>query len=307
MKLIERLEQGETILLDGAIGTELERLGAPMDAGSWCAVANRDHPSLVAQVHRNYIDAGADVITTNTYATTTAALQRGGYAEEFVNWNKTAVELARQATEQAEGEVFIAGSVSTFGSFGELDDATLRPQFYEQAKILVEEGVDLLLLETLAAKTSTIRTIIEATAGFGLPVWVGISCAHDRSSDQIVLGIEESQEHSSHKKLYEPLEEVITEIAPHVSTLLLMHTDLKATAAATQILTRCFAGPTGVYANAGYWLRPKWAFVDQVTALEYLHEAKKWVANGVQIVGGCCGIGPEHIRALHSGLRTKTP
>ena len=92
--LTARLENKEFILLDGGIGTELERLGAPMDHDVWCAVALQSHPHLVKEVHRSYINAGADVITVNTYAATRIALRNAGMEEKFEEWNQLAVELA---------------------------------------------------------------------------------------------------------------------------------------------------------------------------------------------------------------------
>ena len=107
------------IILDGGIGTELERLGAPMDHEAWCAVALETHPQLVRDVHRSYIDVGADIITVNTYAATRHALTNGGMEDNFISWNKRAVQLARDAldTSEVDRNILIAGSVSNFGHF----------------------------------------------------------------------------------------------------------------------------------------------------------------------------------------------
>ena len=123
------LETNRPVILDGGIGTELQRLGAPMDHEAWCAVALDTHPDLVRQVHRSYIDAGADIITVNTYATTRQALRSGGIEEKFFHWNSRAVQIAQEALEDsAPGrDVLLAGSVSTFGNFDRFSDGELEP------------------------------------------------------------------------------------------------------------------------------------------------------------------------------------
>ena len=111
MKLATLINSTDPIILDGGIGTELERLGAPMDHEAWCAVALESHPQLVRDVHRSYIDAGADIITVNTYAATRHALTNGGIEENFTSWNKLAVQLARETLDASEVDrnILIAG------------------------------------------------------------------------------------------------------------------------------------------------------------------------------------------------------
>ena len=80
-KLKSRIDQGEVIILDGAIGTELQAMGVPMDPASWCGPGNYTHSATVRQMHERYIRAGADIITTNTFNTLRPALEASGYAE----------------------------------------------------------------------------------------------------------------------------------------------------------------------------------------------------------------------------------
>src|ERR671915_1409709 len=111
----ERLDAGEVVILDGAMGTELERRGVPMDEVAWDAAALLTHPDTVREVHEDYIRAGADVIITNTFATARHVLEPAGMGERFRELNTRAVVLAKEARENAaEGEVFVAGSISTF-------------------------------------------------------------------------------------------------------------------------------------------------------------------------------------------------
>src|SRR3712207_5953676 len=113
--LRQRLEGGEVVVLDGAMGTELERRGVPMDDAAWSASALITHPDTVREVHEDFVRAGADVITTNTFATARHVLEPAGMGERFRELNTRAVALAQEARENAaDGAVFLAGSISTF-------------------------------------------------------------------------------------------------------------------------------------------------------------------------------------------------
>ena len=297
------LDRGGIVVLDGAMGTELERLGAPMHDAVWCAKALEDHPDLVREVHVSYIEAGADVITTNSYAAPRHALAPGGLADRVEAWNVRAVALAREARDASSPArpVYVAGSVSTFGSFGRLAPAELARGLREQAQILVRDGVDLLLLETLGSDRRAVEAGIEAIADLGLPVWVAMSCMQGRDSGEVMLGIEESQAHSDagDSEAYEPFGPAVAAVmARGGSAALMMHSDLKVTRTALESIGSHYDGPRGAYPNAGHWLRPEWAFVDQVSPEHYAEEASAWVASGARIVGGCCGIGPAHIKAV---------
>jgi len=307
MKLDTLINSTDPIILDGGIGTELERLGAPMDHEAWCAVALESHPQLVRDVHRSYIDAGADIITVNTYAATRHALTNGGMEENFTSWNKLAVQLARETLDASEVDrnILIAGSVSNFGHFNDqYTDKQLAPNFRDQAEILIENGVDFIILESLGAKTSTIVTALNAISEFGVPIWVAVSCAEDHDSGQLFLGIEESRIDSHRPLAHQELGEAIDTIMDTAgSALLVMHSTVDTTLPALQLMQSHYDGLRGAYPNAGYWLRPEWAFVDQISPQNYLERARKWLDTGARIVGGCCGIGPDHIAALSNGLR----
>ena len=302
------LENNQPVFLDGGIGTELQRLGAPMDHEAWCAVALETHPDLVRQVHRSYIEAGANIITVNTYATTRQALKSAGMEEQFTRWNIRAVQIARETLDDSapERDILIAGSVSTFGNFNRFSDAELEPYFQEQAEILFENGVDLVILETLSSRASTIVTALNALADFDLPVWVAISGVQDRNSGALYLGVEESPVHSNSVTTHEPFADAIQKImAEGGSALLLMHSPVNVCTPGLEVMSENYSGVLGVYPNAGYWQCPDWAFVDQITPADYLKVAGDWIDAGAKIVGGCCGIGPAHISALSAELRDR--
>ena len=294
------------MILDGANGTELERLGVRMDQDLWCARALADHPDMVHEVHRRYIDAGADVITTNSFSATREAMQRCGLAAHFEAWNRRSVRIAREERDRSSRaeSVVVAGSVSSYGRFGHLDLETMLGHFRAQGEILVDEGVDLLILETLGSTTRTIKAMVNATRDLGVPVWVSISCVRDRGNGTLRLGIEESSQASHAAERYGPLAEAVREImSVGGSAVLMMHSVRDLTEDAVRVMRANYSGPVGAYPNAGYWTRPNWTFVDQVSPDEYLADARRWVEAGAVIVGGCCGVGVEHIRALAEGLQ----
>ncbi len=310
MASVERLEAraqaGGPIILDGANGSELERLGARMDQDVWCARTLADCPDIVRQVHRRYIDAGADVITTNSFSATREAMQRCGVGAHFEDWNRLSARFAREECDQSSRaeSLFVAGSVSSYGRFNKLDVESITDHVQAQAEILVDEGVDLLILETLGSTTRTIKAMVSATKDLGVPVWVSISCVRDRETDAVMFGIKESSKATDQAEVYGPLAQAVGEImSVGGSAVLVMHSVRDVTEDAVRVMRRTYSGPVGAYPNAGYWARPNWAFVDQVSPDEYLADARRWVEAGAAIVGGCCGVGVEHIRALAQGLK----
>ena len=116
----EKLENKKTIILDGGMGAELEKNGAKMDEKMWCGKCSVDHPELVRKIHEDYINAGADVITTNTYSTTPISMRQYGYEDSIEDFNRKSVQVAKEAIKNLNKDVALAGSVSTFGNFYKL-------------------------------------------------------------------------------------------------------------------------------------------------------------------------------------------
>ncbi|MBV7338486.1 homocysteine S-methyltransferase family protein [Chloroflexi bacterium TSY] len=307
LDLTTRLDNGEVFILDGAIGTELERLGAPMHGGIWCAAAIESHPHLVRQVHENYIAAGADIITTNTYASGRHALAKSGLEEKFTEWNTKAVALAHEGREEmaAERPIYLAGSIAPYDNWGKYDARSIRASYREQAELLANADVDLLILEMLGTDADNTVIAIEETSQTGLPIWVSLSCLDQPSSNSLYLGVRENSAAASQfNRGFEPFDAAIQRImAVGGSVLSMMHSEIHLAQAALSVMRENFAGPLGVYPNAGYWQRPNWTFIEGISPEFYCTEAQKWIDSGAQVVGGCCGIGPEYIRAIHDGLR----
>ncbi len=293
--LQQRLDGGEVIVLDGAMGTELEKRGVPMDDAAWSAAAVVTHADTVREVHEDYIRAGADLIITNTFPAARHVLEPAGMGEQFRELNIRAVTLAKEARENAaERAVFIAGSISTFTArydYGyEPRAETARANYREQAEVLAESGVDVIALEMMRDVEQTTYAM-EAAVAMGLPVWVGFSC---KTTDEGTVVLWDG-EHT----LVEALEKLHPLGASLVS---IMHTLTEDTPAALREVSKCWSGPVGAYPHSGEFIMPNWQFLDVLTPADFATQALGWLEMGVQLIGGCCGIGPEHIRLLKERL-----
>jgi homocysteine S-methyltransferase len=305
--IIARLAGGEVIVIDGGTGTELQAMGVPMDEAAWSGKANLDQPDVVQAVHEGYVRAGAEVIIANTFAASRAALAPAGLGDRVAEANRNAMAAARRARDAAGGRpVLVAGSMSSFcsiaiagrGGGAAPGDGAEDPRFpsgadfEEQAALLAEAGADLIALELIESKGYG-RAAIEAATATGLPVWLGM--APVRLADG-TLGTDPDMGYG------EDFETVIAGlVSPKLAAVNLMHAKPDLIPAAIDVVRKHFSGPIGVYAESGDWEAPNWVF-NGLNPHEYLHEATGWVGRGAQIIGGCCGIRPDHIKALADGL-----
>ena len=254
-------------------------------------------------MHEEYILAGADIITTNTYATTPIAMKQYGFNDQINEFNKKSVKLAKEAIKNSNKKVAIAGSVSTFGSLYKYGVEAMVPGFKEQLNILSGEGVDLIILEAMSSQADIVETIIESTKESKLPVWLSISCVIDDQTNKVMLGYNDSID--SDTNFYEDFEISIDNFSKiHNGPILIAHSDIKVTGQAIKIAKKRFKGILGAYPNRGHYEKPHWKFVDNITPNEYLENARLWIKDGVNIVGGCCGVGVEEIKAI-SVLKNK--
>jgi S-methylmethionine-dependent homocysteine/selenocysteine methylase len=303
-QLAQRLANGDVILLDGATGTELERRGVPMDGQAWSATATLTHPDVVRSVHEDYIRAGADVIITNTFATARCHLEAAGLGEGVAEVNQRAVELAREARDRAAGgrDVWVAGSLSTMAPGAEPARrppvADMSAMLGEQADILARAGADLLVLEMMRDVDYTTGAV-DAARATGLPVWVGFSCR--RAADGVVRMFSGVRDDLA-------FADVIAPVMVHGGALLaVMHSDFGDTGPAIEVAKRHWTGPLAAYPESGHFVMPNWQFVDVMSPEDFVTHAMGWLGQGVQVLGGCCGLGPEHIRLLRERLPAQAP
>lgn len=295
----QRLKAGKVVILDGGTGTELQRRGARMDPGAWCGPASAENRDLLEQVHRDYIAAGADVITANTYASSRLMLEPAGYSERFAEINRAAVDAAHRARgASGRSDVLVAGAISHMAPFiagtaqadlsQEPSSAAMAEAFAEMAGFLRDSGVDLILLEMMYYP-QRMPAAFEAALATGLPVWAGFSAR--RGHDGQLLGFAPDRDIA--------FADLVGILADYdVAAAGIMHTPSHLVSEALAILRENYDGPLLAYPDSGYFRMPQWQFEEIISPDAFLQYAAKWVDDGAQIIGGCCGLSPEHIKAL---------
>lgn len=294
-----RLDASDIIVLDGGTGTELEKRGVPMDPEAWCGAATLDHAEVLERIHRDYIAAGADVITANTYASSRLMLKPAGLGDRFFDINRTAIETAHRAR-QASGnsDVVIAGSLSQMFPMvagAARNDPSKVPSAQEMADAFGEladlhrsEGCDLILLEMMYYP-DRIRAALKAAIQSGLPVWIGLSVRRDKDGNVLAFAADDDI----------PFADIVALLADFdVAAAGIMHSPSNIIGDATEVLKDRFEGPLLAYPDSGYFKMPNWQFEDVISPEELLDFARQWAADEVQIIGGCCGLSPEHIAAI---------
>lgn len=293
------LDAGGVLILDGGVSTELERRGVPMSDRAWSGRVALDDWEAIVGVHLAYIEAGADVITTNTYATSRLVLAGAGLGERVEEINRRSIEAAFEArTRSGRDDLLVAGSMSHMvpvATGGYLPDLVANPDpdlevmeaaFREMRAIHEDAGVDLLLLEMLSVR-GRMTAMFDALDGTGLPVWCGLAAAREGN------GIAAWHDRAT------PFADVVAVAARRNFDLLgIMHTQADLIAQALPILRAAHDGPLMAYPDSGYFEMPHWRFVDTLAPERFADLARGWRDQGAQVLGGCCGLGPEHIAAI---------
>ncbi len=283
---LERLHRNDIVLIDGGTGSELRRRGIALSATAWSGLASREHRTTLREIHADYIRAGADIVTTNTFATTRFVLDAAGCAASFETLNRSAVEAAVEARDEvADRPVAIAGSISClppgFDDRAYPSAAIERSAYAELAQLLAALGVDLIALEMIQDLEHGQRAL-EAARATGLPVCLGVSARRTGSG----LGCFDYPDRD-----FEAVVESLVAFGPAV--LNVMHTRPDDVGAALEAGMRHWPGPLGVYPELGDRGAADTVSPEALTAL-----ALGWVGAGARLLGGCCGAGPAHIAAL---------
>ena len=279
------LASGGTLLLDGGTGTELRRRGMDLSNAAWSGLASLTHFDLLVAIHADYIAAGADVITTNTFATTRFVLDAAGHGNEFAAINARAVAAAREARDSGGRDLCIAGSLSClpprFDAHAYPDERAESAAYVELAETLAEAGVDLLILEMMQ-ETRHAPLACAAARTVGLPWWLGLSCRLGAGAELVGFDFP-----------LVPLATCLDVLLPlEPAAVAVMHSPLTAVVPALTAMRTRWDGPLGAYPEIGDGRR------STVRPDELAAEAREWRAAGARIVGGCCGTTPEHVRAL---------
>jgi len=291
-RLRHRLED-HVVVCDGAIGSELlPRLpdGADLD------LAPLEHPDLVLEIHLAYLEAGAELIATATFAASPARLAKRGARDQAEELNATAVKLAREARETAGGDCLVAGAIGPLANHVDLDSASGRTAIAEahaeQAAILAGRGADLLVLETFFRRDELELAIDSIQAITDLPVVAFMSFPSERSPHQYGAQAAELERVADRRVLAIG---VNCAPGPHSALSILRHVG-------------DVGVPLAAMPNAGVWVRRHDRLVLPPSTPAYLADfARDAVAAGAALVGGCCGTGPDHIRAIAEAVAGTRP
>ena len=288
------------ILLDGATGTEIERRGGPLCAPLWSAQALIDDPALVRKIHRGYLEAGAQVLTTNSFRTHARNLAAAGLAGRAAELTTLSVRLACEAREQytrthPEGVyVRIAGAMSPLEDCFRPADSPGRdagPEHREIAEQLVKAGADLLLIETMGRIDEAVAAVT-AAQGLGRPAWLAVVA---RADGRMLAG--------------ESLEDLVAALADlELHALLLNCTDLRHLDVALPALVAAAATRPalwlGAYPHTGHADPDRGWQTHATTAEDFADALVSWSARlpRLRLLGGCCGSTPAWISALAARL-----
>ncbi len=293
-ELLKRLSEG-VLLADGAMGTMLHSHGVGFD--TCFDELNLSQPDAVGQIHREYVDAGANLLLSNTFGANRFKLSKHGLERRVADINRAGVEVARRAAGPSSREVLVAGDVGPLGvriaPFGRVQAEQARVAFAEQIEALCEAGADLIVLETISDLYEMQEAIKAARQVCALPLVSSMTFTRD---DRTVLGDEP------------------TAVARALQA-----------AGADVIGVNCSGGPAQLLrilrlmrqaVPAGeFWVKPNAGWPEQVGGRimypadpDYFAEyAVSFRDAGAGIVGGCCGTTPQHIAAMRRALDSHHP
>ncbi len=288
MALHSPLSLSSPWLLDGPTGTELERRGYATSLPLWTALAVRDCPELLRAVHRDYLVAGADVITACTFRTSRHSLAKAGLAREARALTREAVALARDAAAHASRPAWVAGSIAPledcYAPARTPPQNVLRREHAMHAEALVDAGADLLLIETMPTLRESL-VAARAASATGLPFVVSWIV---RDGARLLDGTR--------------IEECVDAILRTSPALLSVNcASVQACSDAIPLLARAGV-PFGAYANSGAPDGPFGFAPAPLDAQHYTAAVREWLRAGATMAGGCCGTEPSHIAGLRALL-----
>jgi 5-methyltetrahydrofolate--homocysteine methyltransferase len=277
-RFLDRLNSGRTLVADGATGTNLQVRG--LERGQTSDKWVLDNPQQILQLHRDFVAAGADIILTASFGGTTICLERIGLGERAAEINRRAVELARQATDGTD--VLVAGSMGPTGELlkplGPLDENEAMAAFAEQARILSEAGVDLLVIETQFDLAEASAAVKGARSVSSLPLVASFS--YDRGT-RTMNGVKPAQ-------MCTAMEALGVDVLG-INCGRSLEDNLKALKELRQVSSL----PIWFKPNAGLpRLDDEEKPVYDVTPEMMAAQVPYWLAAGARIVGGCCGTSP---------------
>lgn len=305
--MFERLlSKRKALILDGGMGQELLHRGVTDDPLLWSATALEDNAQVVRELHRDYLNAGANILTTNTYATNIHRFRHDPEPDRFERLNRLAGEIARGVIDESgRDDAYLAASLPPMrGSYRPdqvLPFQQMLDEYAPQAAIL-SDYADLFLCETMSSSQEGRAAALAALAAAGSrPVWVSWTLA-DGGSDRLRSG--------------ETLDEAIAALdGLAVTGYLINCCSPESVSAAIPTLCAHDVAVKGAYANGFIKVPDSWLIGDGADVLgkridldpdAYACHAADWLAAGANLIGGCCEIGPAHIMRLQALVEAST-
>lgn len=292
MDLLARIRQ-QPLLLDGGLGLALSVRG--FRAGECPEEWNVSHPDEVADIHRAFFAAGADIVNTNTFGGTSLRLAAHGLADRARELNLAGARLAVGVRDREFPGRLVAGDIGPCGRMlrpmGDLDPEDLRASYREQAEALIEGGVDLLNIETQYDLTEARIAVEEAVAAAqGRPVLVSLAFRPTPRGFRTMMGVSPEQAVPALREAGALMVGCNCEIT------------CEPMADLVPILAELNAGPTYAQPNAGQPRLEGGETVYDETPEHFASVVSRYPEAGAGIVGGCCGTPPESIAALARAL-----
>lgn len=290
MRLAEALKSEDVILLDGAMGTELDKRGL-MSRGR----TNLDAPETVLAIHEQYLQCGCRAVTTNTLTMNRIYIETHNVGVSVREVNKAGAELARQA---AGADRYVLGDISSTGQLLEPYGTYKESQFYdafgEQAEILAESGVDGFIIETMFDLREAVCAVRACKENLPLPVLVSMAFTTEEKGGRTMMG--DSAEQCARNLADAGADAVGANCGDLIPSQM---------AVVVSLLKSAMSLPVLAQPNAG---RPK--LVGSETIFEmapalFAEGIAECVRAGARLVGGCCGTTPAHIRAVAQMLGRK--
>jgi 5-methyltetrahydrofolate--homocysteine methyltransferase len=285
MSFLQRLNSGETLLADGAMGTMLQAAG--LEKGHAPEELNLTQPEKVLAVHRGYVEAGSEMVLTNTFGGSRFRLEKYGLGEKVYEIGRRAAEIAREA-----GQVFVAGSIGPSGEFfapmGKLTSEEAMEAFAEQARGLADGGADLLVIETMSDLQEVEAAVEGARKTTDLPLVCTMTFQHRLHT---IMGVNPSEA----AKILTQWE--VAALGANCGTgpqeVEQVLAQMKETSPEAILVAKPNAGvPRLVQGRTEFDATPE-------LMAEY---AQRFQRLGVTIIGACCGSTPEHIAAMAHSL-----
>lgn len=306
-RLINARAGGRTIMMDGAMGTELVRKGLQFNTEDWLRI-NCAEPDVIGAIHSEYALAGAEIHIANSFAAARHVLDPFGLGREFNALNRAAVAVCRDAIDRAAAhDQWVAGSISTFAPGHDRnnlpDAATHERNVADQAAVLADAGADLIALEMVFTVDQAIP-MLKGAMKVGLPVSLGFVCNRGDDGTPVLGNSGVAAIEKQSMTLAQAIDATFGACPPANDTIVTaMHSDLDHSGRALAAITASWGGASAIYPNTGHYKDPGgWDFNACCSPDAFVAACGQWVADGATIVGGCCGFGPDHIRALGKRL-----